>query len=170
MGKQAQINIKETRKELENRYAQERRIKSRTRIKSLLLIQSGEFETRQAIADYLHVHIRTMERWLNRYKSKGMDYMLEDLPKNKGSKIITREIHEGLATRVNDPHNPFLGYWDAQNWVKETYGIEVKYQRIREYLIQHFKTKVKSPRKRHVEKDVQAEKAFLKTPQGTQRP
>jgi hypothetical protein len=65
---------------------------------------------------------------------------------------------------VNDSHNPFLGYWDAQQWVVEQYGVEVKYQRIREYLIQHFSTKLKVLRKSHYKKDDDAEKAFLKTP------
>ena len=55
-------------------------------------------------------------------------------------------------------------YWDAQKWVFDKYGVEIKYQRIREYLIQHFGTKLKVPRKSHYRKDVEAEKAFLKTP------
>ena len=43
--------------------------------------------------------------------------MLSDKPKNKQSKIITIEIHQGLEQSVNEPQNPFLGYLDAQNWV-----------------------------------------------------
>lgn len=163
MGKQAKLAIKETVEELQKAYIKTSNLKSKHRIKCLLLIKSGEFNTRQSIADYLHVHIRTMERWLNKYKLKGIDYMIIDKAKKKGSKIITQQIHDGLAKRVNDAHDPFLGYWDAQNWVKATYGIDVKYQRIREYLIQHFKTKIKSPRKTHIKKDMEAEKAFLKT-------
>uniref|UniRef100_UPI0026273542 winged helix-turn-helix domain-containing protein n=1 Tax=uncultured Nonlabens sp. TaxID=859306 RepID=UPI0026273542 len=88
--------------------------------------------------------------------------MIADKPKNKGSKIITREMHNALSNRVNDPKNPFLGYWDAQNWINEEFDVDIKYQRIREYLIQHFKTKLKTPRKSHYKKDDEAEKAFLK--------
>lgn len=66
---------------------------------------------------------------------------------DKQSKIITLAIHKDLEQKVNDPHNPFLGCWDAQNWVKEEYGIDVKYHRIRQYLIKHFKTKLKTSRK-----------------------
>jgi len=80
---------------------------------------------------------------------------------DKQSKIITPAIHKDLEQKVNDPHNPILG--DAQNWVKEEYGIDEKYQRIREYLIKHFGTKLKSPPKPHYKKDEQAERAFLKT-------
>jgi transposase len=56
------------------------------------------------------------------------------------------------------------GLSNAQDWVKKEFGVEIKYQRIREYLIQHFRTKTKSPRKSHIKKDKQAEEAFLKTP------
>jgi transposase len=50
----------------------------------------------------------------------------------------------------------------------EQYGVEVNYHRIREYLIKHFKTKVKRPRKSHIQKDPQAEEAFFKTTQHLQ--
>ena len=73
----------------------------------------------------------------------------------KFTKVLNRD--------VNSSDNPFLGYWEAQQWVVEQYGVEVKYQRIREYLIHHFKTKLKVPRKSHYKKDNEAEKAFLKT-------
>jgi hypothetical protein len=95
---------------------------------------------------------------------KGMDGLLIDEPKNLKSRIITPAIHDGLKERVNSSTNPFLGYWDAKDWVLSTYGVAVQYHLIRHYLIQHFKTKLKSPRKSHYKKDEEAEKAFLKTP------
>lgn len=164
MGKKAVLNIKETVVELNNLLRKQKTLKKEKRLKSLLLVKTGKFETRQEVADYLSIHIRTLERWLNNYKEGGIEQMLTDKPKNKTSRIITAEIHEGLAKRVNDPNNPFLGYWDAQNWVNTEFGLDVKYHRIREYLIQHFKTKLKTPRKSHYKKDNEAEKAFLKTP------
>ncbi len=164
MGKKAFLDIKESILELKKLLSKQHTLKREKRLKSLLLIKTGKFETRQQVADGVSVHIRTLERWLRNYKEGGVDQMLSDKPKNKTSKIITAEIHNGLSQRVNDSHNPFLGYWDAQNWVKQQYGVDVKYHRIRQYLIQHFKTKLKTPRKSHYKKDDQAEKAFLKTP------
>lgn len=164
MGKKATLDITESSSELKKLLLKQKSLKGEKRVKCLLEIKSGRFDTRQELADYLLVHIRTLERWVNDYKHGGVVLMLNDRPKNKQSKIITPAIHKGLEQRVNDPHNPFLGYWDAQNWVKQEYGIDVKYQRIREYLKQHFKTKLKTPRKSHYKKDEEAEKAFLKTP------
>ena len=164
MGKKAILDIKESDSELKKLLLKQKTLKGEKRLKSLLAIKSGKFETRQELADFLGIHIRTLERWLVNYNAGGVEMMLTDKPKNKSSKIITPQIHNGLSQRVHDPNNPFLGYWDAQNWVEQEYGVVVKYQRIREYLIQHFKTEPKTPRKSHYKKDVEAEKAFLKTP------
>ena len=164
MGKKAYLDIKESVSELKTLLSKKSTLKEEKRLKSLLLIKTGEFETRQQVADSVCVHIRALERWISNYKDGGIDQMITEKPKNKGSKIITSEMHTALLSRVNDPNNPFLGYWDAQDWIKKEFGIDVKYQRIREYLIQHFKTKLKTPRKSHYKKDDAAEKAFLKTP------
>lgn len=163
------MNITETVDELKKLLVKQKTLKGEKRIKCLVDIKSGKFDTRVQLADYLGVHIRTLERWLNSYKSGGVSELLTDKPKNKQSKIVTPAIHKGLERRVNDPHNPFLGYWDAQNWVNQEYGVEISYHRVREYLIQHFKTKLKTPRKSHYKKDEEAEKAFLKTPQYARR-
>ena len=163
MGKKAFLDIKESILTLKKLRSKQHTLKREKRLKSLLLIKTGKFETRQQVADSVSVHIRTLEHWLKDYKEGGIDQMLTDKPRKKTSKIITAEIHNGLSQRVNDSHNPFLGYWDAQNWVKQQYGVDVKYHRIREYLIQHFKTKLKTPRKSHYKKDDGAEKVFLKT-------
>ena len=164
MGKKAILDIKESNSELMKLLLKQKTLKGEKRLKSLLAIKSGKFETRQELADFLGIHIRTLERWLVNYNAGGVEMVLTDKPKNKSSKIITPQIHKGLSQRVHDPNNPFLGYWDAQSWVEQEYGVAVKYQRIREYLIQHFKTEPKTPRKSHYKKDVEAEKAFLKTP------
>ena len=164
MGKKAYLEVRESLSELKQLQSKQKSLRSEKRIKCLIYIKAERFATRQELADYLSVHIRTMERWLVNYKTGGTVSMLTDKPKKKGSKIINSEIHKDLEQRVNAPHDPFLGYWDAQQWVRDRYGVEVKYHRIREYLIQHFSTKLKVPRKSHYKKDDEAEKAFLKTP------
>ncbi|PQB08463.1 hypothetical protein BST83_16030 [Polaribacter filamentus] len=163
MGRIASLDISESLIELKELVSKQTTLKGEKRVKSLIYIKTKKFKTRQEVSASVGVHIRTLERWIETYRLFGIDQMISDKPKNKQSKIITSEIHLGLSQRVNDPLNPFLGYWDAQIWVNETYGIEIKYQRIREYLKQHFKTKLKSPRKSHYKKNVEAEKAFLKT-------
>jgi len=78
--------------------------------------------------------------------------------------VINSEIHKALAVKLNDSEEPLLGYRDAVLWVNNKYDLEIKYNTLRTYLIRHFKTKLKSPRKSHYKKDEQAIEAFLKTP------
>jgi transposase len=163
MGKTADLNISESLTELKILSSKQKTLQKQKRVNALIYIKIKKFKTREEVSSFLGIHIRTLERWVNNYKSGGLDQMISDKPKNKESKIITPEIHQGLSKRVNDPNHPFLGYWDAQNWVNKNYGVNIKYQRIREYLKQHFKTKLKSPRKSHYKKNVEAEEAFLKT-------
>ncbi len=109
------------------------------------------------------INLRTQERWIQRYISGGIERLLIDKPKNIRSRIITPEIHQGLSERVNSSDNPFLGYWDAIQWVKTEYNTDIEYHNLRMYLIKHFKTKLKVPRKSHYKKDDKAQGAFLKT-------
>ncbi len=71
------------------------------------------------MATYLGINLRTQERWVQQYISGGVDKLLTDKPKNIVSRVITPEIHQGLSKRVNSSEHPFLGYWDAVQWVKK---------------------------------------------------
>ncbi len=163
MGKKSRLVIKEGVSTLKNVLSRQVSLTGEKRVKCLLYIQEERFRTRRELASYLGIHIRTMERWLKTYQSEGLESMVSNKPKPKPSVLIRKEIHEGLKSRVNNGSNPFLGYWDAQQWVKQEFGVEIKYHTLRGYLINHFKTKVKSPRKSHINKDSQATEAFLKT-------
>jgi len=72
-------------------------------------------------------------------------------------------IHKELEDKLNNSRDPLLGYWGAVSWVRDNFGIEVKYNTLRTYLIRNFKTKLKSPRKSHYKKNEQAIEAFKKT-------
>jgi transposase len=163
MPRERNITIKESILELKKIAKKQPSIQRQKRVNCLLFIKLSKFKTRQALADHLGVHIRTQERWIATYRKDGLNAMLHDKPQNKPSKIITQQIHQGLSEKVKDANNPLLGYWDAQNWVKEEFNTEVKYHWLRAYMIKHFKTKLKSPRKSHIKKDEQAVESFFKT-------
>lgn len=165
MGKRAEITIKESLSTLKSLKNKQRSIRKEKRVYALICLKESRFNTRKELAHHLGVHVRSLEKWVAQYQVYGIEDLLVSKPKRNGSKIITPTIHEGLEKRVHDGSNPFKGYWDAQQWVKQEYGVEVNYQRIREYLIKHFKTKVKRPRKSHIKKDPNGAEAFFKTAQ-----
>lgn len=164
MAKAREFPIKESELELKSLRKKQKNYRTEKRLIWLECILSKRFKTRKQLASYLNINPRTQERWINQYIDSGIEGLLTDKPKHLKSRIITPEIHQGLQERVNSSTNPFLGYWDAQSWVYDNYGVEVKYHLLRHYLIKHFKTKLKVPRKSHYKKDDEAEKAFLKTP------
>lgn len=163
MGKKAKLEIKESLSDLKKLKARQESLQGQKRVLALIHIKTGKFATRMELAAGLGVHIRTLERWLKDYKKNGITEMVADKPRPKPSKLITAEIHQGLAQRVYDPSKPFLGYWEAQQWVQEEYGTRINYHWLRAYMIKYFETKVKRPRKVHAKKDEQAGEAFLKT-------
>ena len=89
MGKKAILDIKESDSELKKLLVKQQTLKGEKRLKSLLAIKSGKFETRQELANSFGIHIRTLERWLVKYKDGGIDLMLTDKPKNKTSLLKT---------------------------------------------------------------------------------
>lgn len=164
MGTTSKLLVLESDQELIKLRKQQTDLKSEKRIECLRLLKSKRFSTQQETADYLGISRQTIVRWITGYNQGGIEGLLPKKTKNKKSKIITPEIHQGLANRVNSSDAPFLGYWDATEWVNAEYGVTIKYHWLRKYLIRHFKTKLKSPRKSHYKKDDQAIDAFLKTP------
>jgi transposase len=160
MGKKATLSIDHSLEELNQIRLSQTKLPYQKKVIALIRILTNSDNTRQDLANYLGVHIRTLERWITNYRSGGIDELMSVVPRRKGSDIITSEIHEGLKSRVNNPRKGFLGYWDAKNWIEQTYGVQVNYYTVRNYLIRHFETKIKSPRKSHVNKKEGSEALF----------
>ena len=162
MGMKSTIKVSESLETLKKLQAKQRNIKSEKRILCLILLKTNKFKTQQLLADYLGICRQTLVLWIARYRKLGIEGILLSATRAKKSKIITPEIHQGLSEKLKDAKHSLRGYWDAQQWVLSHYGVEVKYHWLRAYMIKHFKTKLKSPRKSHYKKDEQAVKAFLK--------
>lgn len=155
MPKKVEIKITQSIEELKKLLSKESNIKSRQRLNALIETKRQSQKSRLELAQYLGIGKRTLETWLNIYKHEGLDGIVKVKPRRKGSSIINEEIHEALQQRVESKEAPFLGYWDAHQWVKEKFGIQISYYWLRRYLIDRFGTKVKSTRKSHINKDGQ---------------
>lgn len=129
--------------------------------------KESKFKGQLELANHLGVDYATVKRWLKQYREKGLTSLTQMKSGGKRPSVISSELHNKLSEKLNDSNNPLLGYWDAVLWVKSNHGIDLKYTTLREYLIRHFKTKLKEPRKSHYKKDEQAIEAFKKTPKYT---
>lgn len=164
MAKKTKYQVKESHEELKSWLKKVNKSRDIIRINSLIYLKEERFSTMIELSEFLGVHRRSMERWLNKYQEGGIEKMLIQKTRNKGSKIISEQVHLALAKRITDPHRSFISYVDAQNWLWQEFETQINYHWLRKYMIKHFKSKVKQPRKTHIKKDDAAYDAFLKTP------
>jgi len=162
MGRISTLEVKESILELKKLQKQQKTVKAEKRVLCLLFLKTNKFTTQTLLAESLAISRQSLVRWLSLYRKAGIQGILLEPSRNKPSKIITPEIHQGLSEKVQEATSPLLGYLDAQRWVEEKYGVKVKYHWLRVYMIKHFKTKLKVPRKSHIKKDEKAITTFLK--------
>lgn len=137
--------------------------KSSKKLDCLILLKSGDYTDLKDLSDDLGISLSTVRRWLNKYRSQGLNVYLEKYRRKRTSSIITSEIHDGLKSRLEDPLDSFKGFWDAQQWVKDTYGVEVNYKTLWSYITDKLGGRIKVPRKSNIKKDKEAEAEFFKT-------
>ena len=164
MGMRSNIEISESISTLESAFKSSSNFKVRQRIQSLILLKKEKFKRQAYLADYLGIDRSTLKRWIKQYKETGYAGLVTLKSGGNKKSVIDQALHNALREKVNDSKEPLLGYWHAVSWVKENYNQDIHYQTLRSYLILHFQTKKKHPRKSHYKKDAQALEVFKKTP------
>lgn len=157
------ITVKEDLKALKAHYKQLKHARLRMRVQSLIMLKAGTFKNQRAIAYRLGIDFATLKRWYKIYREQGLATLLQRGYKGNRPSVISPQMHQGLAQKTHAATEPFQSYTQAVEWVKDIYGQAVNYSTLRNYLIRHFKTKVKRPRKSHYKKDEQAVAVFKKT-------
>ena len=99
MGKKAVLFIKEDLLSLKKSLSDAKTMTAKRRIQSLIFIKEEKFETRQHLADYLCIHIRTLEKWLVGYKSKGLSQLTSIARRGKRSREMNADIYQNLKEK-----------------------------------------------------------------------
>ena len=170
MGRPSKLIIKESLEELKAMHKKATHPRIKLRLKSLIYTQEKKYKTQTILALHLGVDYSSLKRWFKIYKEEGITSLLSLKPRRSRKSIITEEIHRKLCEKLHDATHPLKGYWEAQHWIKATFGLAMKYNTVRTYLIRHFKTKLKTPRKSHYKKEEQALESFLKNFQPPSKP
>lgn len=163
MGRLSKITIKEELKDLNLFHKQETNPQLKRKLKCLIYTKEKKYSTQEILANNIGIDHATVKRWLKQYSEESLESYLSIKRGGNRKSVVSKELHNALSKKLNSSSNPLKGYWEAQIWIKEEFDIELKYHTIRSYLIRHFKTKLKSPRKSHYKKDEQAIEAFFKT-------
>lgn len=160
MAKALTVIVKESVKELKS--IQRQKPSYYSRIQMLLLIKEGKYTTKDLLAEVLQVSTQSVHIWRTKYNAGGIEKLLEDKRGGKPAKI-TNDAYQQLSNRLNSSKEGFKTYIEIQTWLKENFGLEMKYQALNKYVKRKFGAKPKVARKSHVNKDDSAEALFKKT-------
>ena len=163
MGRQIDTVVKETLEDLNLHLKSTNNYKSKQKIKSLIYTKNKKYVTRQALADYLDISVRTLFDWMQLYKKEGIKVFIHSTSGGANNTVIPEIVIDGIEKKLNNSSEPLQGYTDAVQWVRETYNLEIKYQTLRVHMINKFGAKLKQPRKSHYKKDEKAFDTFKKT-------
>lgn len=164
MSYKTKVTVNEELSELRQKLQSAKNQKVKLKLKSLIILKANPDKKQEDIANHLCIGYSTLKRWYRNYRIQGLNAFLRVVPTGVRKSVVSKEIHEALKEKLYDSSDPLLGYWHAVLWVESTFNVSIKYQTIRKYMIKHFNTKLKVPRKSHYQKDDQAIEAFLKTP------
>jgi len=134
------------------------------KLRMLIIIKQSEFDlNKNDLADQVDVNHNSIQKWRSKYQSGGVKTLLSDGRIGFKPSVITKEAHEQIRLKLNNPEGSFTSFKDLQHWV-DTHLIKgINYNSLRHYVNKHFGPRLKVARKSHVKKDKEAGKALKKT-------
>ena len=121
------------------------------RLSALYLLQSGHAKHRTQVAELLGVHRATVGQWLAAYETGGLETLLDRRYAPGRVPALTEEQRADLRAALQKPEG-FQSYAQIQQYIADTFGVEMKYKAV--YALVHDKwgAKLKVPRKSHIKK------------------
>jgi transposase len=160
MPKRIEVLVKESIKELKN--LQKQKPSNHNRLQMLILIKEGVIVSKDDLAQALSVSNKSIHVWRTKYNTGGLELLLSDNRRGKQGQI-TEKIHQKLSTRLHNGKEGFKSFNDIQQWLKESFGIEMEYHAVNKYIKRKFGGRPKVARKSHIDKDDNAVALFKKT-------
>ncbi len=141
------LTITESAEELKALLTRQTKASARERIQALYLLKIGKVKTITGLAEILGRDISTIFRWFQRYRSTGLEGLL-NTPRNQGRKpIISEDVLDILKDKLQSRHQ-FRSYEDIRLWLKDKFGIEASYKVVHETVRYRLRTRLKTSRTR----------------------
>lgn len=156
------IEIKESEAELKQLLGGQRTATGKERVQLLYLLQTGQAETVQTAARILGRHRVTVQEWLRRYRTGGMESMLEVKVPLGRTRAIPDWAEKALAKRLQEPEG-FESYGEIQEWLKAKLGVVAAYKTVHKLVYYRLASSLKVPRPVSVEQSSEQLSAFKKT-------
>lgn len=132
------------------------------RIQTIYWLKTKTVETVKQIAIMLGRNRVTVQKWLRKYRTGGLNLLLE--PKNNPGGRPTSISPKIIAKLQEELKNPegFQSYGEIQLWLRTCFGIDVAYRTVHELVRYKLKAKLKVPRPLHIKQNKEAKENFKK--------
>lgn len=140
------LEIAETGSELKTLLSKQTTVQGKERIQALYLLKIGQAKTLKELGILLSRDRATLYRWFQRYKTNGLDGILEVKKGRRGRKpAIPPPVMEKLKQRLEKPET-FNSYMEIKNWLKDECGVTASYKVVYEAVRYKLKVKLKGKR------------------------
>ncbi|MCS3856692.1 transposase [Salinibacter ruber] len=145
--------ISEPVEKLEQLVRKEKDAQIQRRYHMLLLMKTGEAESRSGAARHLGVHRHTIADWLELYEEGGLAKLreIEEPGPDPGQQSIPSGVMKVLKERLSEPEG-FGSYKEIQQWLAEEHGVELCYSTVHGIVRYELEAKPKAPRPSHPKK------------------
>ena len=144
-------DITESATELKSRLRSESVGYKKQRLTALYLLQSGGAKNRQQVADLIGVNRKTVGQWLDAYATGGIEQMLfRRYPPGRVPLLSPAQL-QALRAELDKPSG-FSSYGDIQQFIADTYQVEMSYKAVYWLIHDKWQAKLKVPRKSHEKK------------------
>lgn len=130
------------------------------RLKMLRLLKSGQCRSRSQVADLLGYSKRQLDRWFRTYREEGLEGLCQVETPGGPSEKVTPEAWDALTEKMKAGEIARLK--DAQQFLKEQFGIEYESVSGISRLFDRRGVKLKTGRPRHKDADPEAQETFKK--------
>lgn len=144
-------DITESAPELKARLRKESVGYKQQRLTALYLLQSGGATTRQQVADLIGVNRKTIGHWLDAYANGGIEQMLSRRYPPGRVPLLCQAHLQALRAELDKPCG-FSSYGEIQQFIAETYQVEMSYKAVYSLVHDKWGAKLKVPRKSHQKK------------------
>lgn len=162
MARSLQLDIQESREELEHRLKAQTTGTGKERLQMLYWLKLGKLSKRQQLAQLLHRSESTITRWVAQYRGGGLPALLEvKQAPGKPAKVPPEAVAQ-LRQRLQQPPG-LKSYGEVQQWLQQTCGVNAAYKTVHKLVRYQLQAKLKVPRPRSHKQNPVALEQFKKT-------
>lgn len=162
MTRVCQIEIQQSAEVLKQLRDEQKSVISYQKLHALYLLKTQQVPQVQKVATAIGVHRVTVQKWLKRYRERGLDGLVRVRHRGGGPSLFTSAALDGLKQRLSEATEGFNSYGEVQHWLDQHYQVKAAYPTVHALVRYKLRSKLKVARPVSAQQDPQAVEAFKK--------